>query len=368
MMRKMMNAVRRMIAEKRLKDRILRERFVEERIVLAHVEKGDFDPLTEDEQRQVQSLWGQLVPDISFKEYEVYKRHFGFNPKMLSHQIYLPLVARRINDYSLTLMYDNKGYYGGVLKSHIKFIPCYFRVIKDEFYADDMRQLTKSEALEIAVAHDEVVLKRSVETSGGKSFKKIVFHNEDPDERVRILDSIIKSYGDNYVCQESLKQCEVMSKFNASSINTIRITTLYLNGKFSVLSIVIRAGGKGSEVDNLSSGGMMIGVSNEGFLLGFGVTDNYKRKRKHNGLKLDGIKLDFIPEVIKRLEDAHIHDFSLSKFIGWDIMIDINGEPIIVEVNASQPGVRGIQYCTGPVFGDRTQEVIDYCKSKKFHF
>ena len=49
-------------------------------------------------------------------------------------------------------------------------------------------------------------------------------------------------------------------------------------------------------------------------------------------------------------------------------MIDINGEPIIVEVNASQPGVRGIQYCTGSVFGDRTQEVIDYCKAKKFHF
>ena len=38
---------------------------------------------------------------------------------------------------------------------------------------------------------------------------------------------------------------------------------------------------------------------------------------------------------------------------------------IIIELNSSQPGVIGEQLCTGPIFGDRTHEVLDYCSKKE---
>ena len=44
------------------------------------------------------------------------------------------------------------------------------------------------------------------------------------------------------------------------------------------------------------------------------------------------------------------------------------GEAVVLELNSSQPGVICEQLISGPIFGDRTQEVIDYCKTKEFRF
>lgn len=56
--------------------------------------------------------------------------------------------------------------------------------------------------------------------------------------------------------------------------------------------------------------------------------------------------------------------FLTLQFIGWDVCFNEKNEPVIIELNSSQPGVFGEQICTGPIFGVRTQEVIDYCKRK----
>ena len=55
-------------------------------------------------------------------------------------------------------------------------------------------------------------------------------------------------------------------------------------------------------------------------------------------------------------------------FIGWDICFNEQNEPIVIELNSSQPGVIGEQLCTGPIFGDRTHEVLDYCSKKEFKY
>ncbi|MDE5997963.1 MAG: hypothetical protein K2G77_07120 [Muribaculaceae bacterium] len=54
----------------------------------------------------------------------------------------------------------------------------------------------------------------------------------------------------------------------------------------------------------------------------------------------------------------HIH------IIGWNLALDHNNDAVLIEANATWPGITIEQLCTGPIFGDRTQEVIEYCKSK----
>ena len=73
-------------------------------------------------------------------------------------------------------------------------------------------------------------------------------------------------------------------------------------------------------------------------------------------------------DILALVEKAHCESFSICKFIGWDIAINSDGVPILVELNSSQPGVIGEQLVAGPIFGDRTQEVIDYCKLKRFSY
>lgn len=50
-------------------------------------------------------------------------------------------------------------------------------------------------------------------------------------------------------------------------------------------------------------------------------------------------------------------------FIAFDVCFDEDGSPRIMEFNIRGPGVLYYQYANGPLFGDRTQEIIDaFCK------
>jgi hypothetical protein len=48
--------------------------------------------------------------------------------------------------------------------------------------------------------------------------------------------------------------------------------------------------------------------------------------------------------------------------VGWNIGVDENDEPILVEANLESPSVNVSQLCCGPIFGDRIEEVFDYVK------
>lgn len=54
-----------------------------------------------------------------------------------------------------------------------------------------------------------------------------------------------------------------MAIFNPSSLNTIRITTLLMNGNCSLLSKMLRHGGPGMIVDNMTSGGFGVGIKDD---------------------------------------------------------------------------------------------------------
>ena len=44
--------------------------------------------------------------------------------------------------------------------------------------------------------------------------------------------------------------------------------------------------------------------------------------------------------------------------------IDKDDEPVIVEVNLDGPGSVFYQYANGPFFGNRTENVIEWCKAQ----
>lgn len=119
-------------------------------------------------------------------------------------------------------------------------------------------------------------------------------------------------------------------------------------------------------MDNWGKGGVMIGVSESGKLGKVGYDIQLNQYTEYNGLKLGDQIIQQVPTLLEELERAHKTQFPLCKFIGWDICFNEQNEPVVIELNSSQPGVIGEQLCTGPIFGDRTQEVLDYCSKKDF--
>lgn len=56
-----------------------------------------------------------------------------------------------------------------------------------------------------------------------------------------------------------------------------------------------------------------------------------------------------------------MHHFGL---VAFDVAIRSNGEPVNVEMNIDGLGSVFYQYANGPFFGDRTEDVIEWCKKR----
>ena len=50
---------------------------------------------------------------------------------------------------------------------------------------------------------------------------------------------------------------------------------------------------------------------------------------------------------------------SFSRLISWDFAIDENGEPMLIEMNISYGELDFHQLCNGPIFGDKTEDVLN---------
>lgn len=368
-----LNALRKLgilqiLSKNRLQKRICNERTYEEFLVMQNFSEDRKEPLTEEEKKQVDELWGHLLPVTSYKEFEMFKKMYGFDARFLTHHIYLPIIARLLNDYQYTTIFDDKGLLGYVADSCIKPPYCFIRHIGVDYYNNEMQQIAYDEAILLCAEQDELFIKPSHNTSGGHGAKKLMMHDMTLQQKMLLVKDELNGRDSDYVVQECIHQHPVMAQFNPSSINTLRITTLMLNGRFSLGSVVLRCGMAGSTIDNWGAGGIIIYVSPNGRVNNVGH-DIHLNEYTHNGdCKFAECTIPQLPAILALVEKAHCESFSICKFIGWDIAINSDGVPILVELNSSQPGVIGEQLVAGPIFGDRTQEVIDYCKLKRFSY
>ena len=357
---------RKLLLGRLAKESIKKEQIHEEKLVLENFGTIEMEALNEEEIAQVDEVYGSHLG--SYRELALFKKYRGFDPRYLSHYVYLPIIAHKLNDYRYTKMLEHKSLQGYVVRGKMKHPYCYVRCVNQEYYSDDMQQLSQAQAINECLKQDVLIIKDSLDSAGGKSVEKLVLKGKAVEKRKQEIGRVLSERKRDFVIQECLKQHSSMAKFNETSINTLRVTTLYLNGKFSVLSIVLRFGKNGMKVDNWGAGGILIGVDQKGKLHKVGYDIHLNEYKNYNGVVFDNETLAQIPSLLKAIEHDHTTNYSLSKFIGWDICFNEVNDPVIVELNSSQPGVIGEQLCTGPIFGDRTQEVMDYCNSKKLNY
>ena len=353
-----------------LQRKIISERRNEENMVVGNLSTDKFEPLTRKEQEQVKELWGtiQNISYISYKEFEMFKRIRGFDARFLTHSIYLPIIARLLNDFKYTKIFEDKGLCGSIKTSNIKFPKCFVRRIGVDCYDDNMRQLSIDQAIEKCIEQEKLFIKPSHETSGGKGAKLLNLTSLTYEERKSSIQKEFLERKDDYVVQQCIQQHPVMAQFNPTSVNTFRITTLMLNGVYSLCSIILRCGKVGSNVDNWGAGGLIVHVFPDGKVDDVAYDILLNEYTLNGDCVFGNCFIPQLPDILKKIEKCHQEDFAICKFIGWDITINQDGTPIIIELNSSQPGVIGEQLISGPIFGDRTREVIDYCKTKIFSY
>lgn len=88
-------------------------------------------PLAPEEIKRAKDYWGDS--HTSYKEHEVYKFFHGFDERFLGHELYLPLIARKLNDYKYTKFYENKNM-TDLFKSDARFPRIIIRCVNSELY------------------------------------------------------------------------------------------------------------------------------------------------------------------------------------------------------------------------------------------
>lgn len=142
--------------------------------------------------------------------------------------------------------------------------------------------------------------------------------------------------GGNYTQTEVIRQHGAISAIHESSINTLRILTYNIAGEVQIVSSFIRIGVGNSVVDNLGSGGLLVGINQELGTL---------KHKSFKGLEYGGEEFEEHPDSRLKFKDFKIPYFreacALAKeaarcipngLIGWDIAITPNG-PTVIEGN-----------------------------------
>lgn len=140
----------------------------------------------------------------------------------------------------------------------------------------------------------------------------------------------------NYIIEGIVKQHKDLAKFNASTVNTIRIYSLLCaDGKVRPLMGIFRAGRAGNDVDNFHCGGMAAAVDMKtGKISSNALNRDHLFFERHpdSNVKFKGFQIPCWDKVMKAVEDAGL-SIPEVRHIGWDIAITDKGEVELIEGN-----------------------------------
>lgn len=132
--------------------------------------------------------------------------------------------------------------------------------------------------------------------------------------------------------EELINQHHLLNKINSSSVNTVRIVSIY-NKKVFNIGACFRIGND-KFVDNFESGGMTAKVDvDSGLVLSPAIDKAGNVYYKHPKTKeqIEGFKIPFYNESLKMIAEM-VKKVPTIRYVGWDIAITDRG-PVLVEAN-----------------------------------
>lgn len=157
------------------------------------------------------------------------------------------------------------------------------------------------------------------------------------------LDEIINTlepFSNFLIIQQRIIQHPTMSKMFSKSVNTIRISSILVDGKSHIIETIQRLGVGNNVVDNTSQGGVLSNVDENGFLSKYAMKLEkfWGKYYEHpdTKIKFEGFQIPYFKEAIELVKNVH-EKYNYVPFVGWDICIAEDG-PIIIEGNTQPDG------------------------------
>ena len=308
--------------------------------------------LSKKEKEEIRKVWPCFkFSNLDFIWMRIYKAEHGFDPYYLCDHQYAALL-RIVNRSSNWVSLNNKAL-TDVYMPQIPWPKVYLRRINKKYYDNEMTEISLEQAIAILQSQMSYVIKPATGTGGGKGVK-VIDNLLSQEEISKLFDD----YNVDFVVQALIVQNNELSRFNPTSVNTCRITTISIGSKQS-FSAIFKVGRKNSRVDNWNSS-ILIGVDKQGRLLDYGYDVNLKRIEKSDvGVTFSGNVIPKFAEMVELTQKYHQLYFPNLSVVGWDITLEKNGDIIVIETNLDFPGILGEQVCSGTFFKDFRDEICD---------
>lgn len=345
------------------------------------VRESNFQTLTNEQKADIKKFWeeiGYIHPEL-FDEgfFEVYNATETDKSKLkyyIPDSFFYAFVDFYFANPVRSSAVDDKNLYD-LMFSDVKRPETIARKIDGHFMSADYKPMTYNDVVDSCRKEKCFVVKKTISSYGGHGVKFFDAGKASIEEFNSVLyERNTNNYRGStpysqYVIQKCVKQHEVLSKINSSSVNTVRVMTLVRNGEVKALSSVLRLGIDGSRVDNCSSGGIVVGITPEGTLKGVAYDGKGTRYHEHpqSGV-FEGIEIPSFDRIIEVAKAQAYKLSGISRMISWDFAVDESGEPVLIEMNINYGELDFHQLCNGPIFGEDTKEILKEIieKSKEF--
>lgn len=320
--------------------------------------------LTKEEKNKIQSYWKHYYSFINYNWYRYFKFvNKKFDEKYITEDFFFNDIIPKLNNVNLTKAYVDKNYFDKHY-SKIKMPKVILRNINGNFYDQNYNYLNENQILEIIdKLSGTFIIKPALETGGGRNVKKIIVNNSRIEIKGKYIE--LKNLFDEYECdfliQECIEQSSFLSSLFPKSVNTMRIITYREKQDVTILAGSLRVGRADAEVDNMSSGGIAIGIDVEtGRINNFGITENLEfieERHPDTGMKFGN---EIIPNWSRVKDSLKIWFNEIPPYfnlVSWDITLDKNNEPIFIEINLRYQGIE-LGQLNGPLFGDKTDIIL----------
>lgn len=291
---------------------------------------------------------GKFIPKKYWYQYFGYKLQ-KFDPRIIPMDLFQKEIMPYLNEFAFQPTLENKIYFDYIMHDIKK--PKIFIKYVNGFLMNGENEFIDFTELENIIKEQKELIIKPIDLEKGTGVKKLKIsenYEESLNEIKRRMDN------QEFIIQEFITQSPQISKFNPSSVNTIRVISLLINNRVEILSAILRVGATGLDVDNYDKGGDCRSIDKDGKLDGYLIHRGKISTLDRYGNPVEKVEIIGFDKVVKEIKKIHPRIPHL-RWIGWDFAIDQNYEPVFIELN----GFAGEdQAVCGPIFGDITEEFI----------
>lgn len=313
-------------------------------------------PIDYDYKMECLQYWNKYTKKVKLYWHQYYSHITGVKDvRYIPDNLYFTYIDQYFNNRKLCWGVNDKNYYN-IWFPDTKQPSTIIRKINNVFYDADYRIITLHTALNICKKYNDFIIKPTIDNGAGQG---IIFFSKEKNQDS--LESLLngKTLGRNFIVQELVEQHECLSDIHKQSLNTLRIISLIINGEIKILSSILRMGVGNNRVDNGNMGGIACGILENGQLksVAFDLKGN-KYSQHPQGFLFEDCIIPSYDKVLLMVKQQH-EKLAHFRLVSWDIAIDSNANPVLIEANMRNGGIKYHQYCNGPLFGDYTDEVLN---------